>query len=199
MYEESAKKWAKMSCKAAESHEVAVLRMARVNCNIFPNFFPIFFFTVLIPRKFHTCNAIILTYSPVRNYQLSDLLSNNSDPWIEPRERYYGSNPAKGVEVIHSRSLSLTRSQISSTPSAWDYRLPGYISFSAIVYKRVWGQKVFFPQTLFIIIAQKKLVLSKPNIELFLKLYKTDNTSSHSSLPCHFWLVLKCLSLPTLG
>ena len=33
MYEESAKKWAKMSCKAAESHEVAVLRMARVNCN----------------------------------------------------------------------------------------------------------------------------------------------------------------------
>ncbi len=27
-----------MSCKAAESHEVAVLRMARVNCNLFCQF-----------------------------------------------------------------------------------------------------------------------------------------------------------------
>ena len=77
-------------------------------------------------------HIFILTYSPVRNYQLSDLLSHNFDPWIEPRERYYGSTPAKGVEVIHSRSLSLTRSQISSTPSAWNYRLPGYISASSL-------------------------------------------------------------------
>ena len=37
-------------------------------------------------------HIFILTYSPVRNYQLSDLLSHNFDPWIEPRERG-GSDP----------------------------------------------------------------------------------------------------------
>ena len=34
MCEGSAILWAKMSCKAAESHEVAFLRMARMNCTV---------------------------------------------------------------------------------------------------------------------------------------------------------------------
>ena len=156
--------------------------------------------------------------------------------WIEPRERYYGSNPAKGVEVIHSRSLSLTRSQISSTPSAWNYRLPGYISASSLKFladAALLKSKITFsnaniephkgagrnPFVLtvanaltgffrlpclrsqsddFYYYSTKKARTFKTEHWIYLNSYKTDNISSHSSLPCHFWLALKCLSLPTL-
>ena len=183
--------------------------------------------------------------------------------WIEPCERSYGLNPAKGVEVIHSRSLSLTRSQISSTPSAWNSKLPGYISASSLKFladaallkskitfltqisnltrepeethscslslthsqvssgSLVWdrnrtifmmpgskGQKAvhacmirlfdLLTPTSFYYYSTKKARTFKTEHWIYLNSYKTDNISSHSSLPCHSWLALKCSSLPTL-